>query len=366
MMNIHGADSYLLASDVVELAVTAEGGHMAPVSFELAGGRRVSPYALAPWLPGEVDGELPVLLRQLRGDFFCFPFGSQAGGPPHGVVANGVWRMLAHGDGFLQLAIDASDVGGRVVKTLRLRPGETAIYLEHEISGVEGRFNYGTHPVLDFSGVAEREARISTSPLRWASVYPGMFSDPNEGAFGALQPGAAFDQLEAVPLASGGATDLSRFPARAGSDDLVMLVNDPGHGPFAWTAALIDGFVWFCLKDPADFPATLMWLSNGGRLAAPWQGRHRCRLGLEEVCSHFSDGPEVAREDRLARLGIPTCRQFHADEPVRLRVIQAVAAVPPGFGKVVEITAEADGVTLHGEFGATVSTRLDWGFLGKS
>jgi hypothetical protein len=364
MMNIHGADSHLLASDVVELAVTAQGGHMAPVGFHLADGRKVMPYALAPWLPDELDAEMPVLLRQLRGDFFCFPFGPQADGPPHGETANGIWELVERRDGsMLKLALDAGDTRGRIVKTLSLRPGQTAVYIEHEISGVEGSFNYGTHPILDLSGVAEREARISTSPLRWSSVYPGMFSDPNHGAFGALQPGAAFDLLDAVPLASGGATDVSRYPARAGSDDLVMLVNDPGHGPFAWTAVAVDGFVWFALKNPVDFPATLLWLSNGGRLAAPWSGRHRGRLGLEDVCSHFCDGVETSREDRLGGQGIATCRRFRAEETVRLAVIQGVAGIPGGFGKVVAITGGSGSVTLHGEFGAAVEVPLDWQFV---
>jgi hypothetical protein len=336
---------------------------MAPVSFQLADGRKVSPYALAPWLPSEVDAATPVLLRELRGDFFCFPFGPQAEGPPHGETANASWELLERSAAALVLGLDARDTGARVVKTLSLRAGETAVYIEHKISGAEGRFNYGTHPILDFSGVAEREARISTSPIAWGSVYPGVFSDPHDGAFGALLPGAEFETLEAVPLASGGATDVSRYPARAGSDDLVMVANDPAHGPFAWTAALVDGYVWFCLKNPRDFPATLLWLSNGGRLAAPWNGRHRCRLGLEEVCSHFSDGVETSRRDLLAARGLATSRQFTPDETVRLAVVQAVAAVPGGFGRVVAITAGAAGVSVEGEFGATVEVPLDWQFV---
>lgn len=363
MTNIHGASSFLLASDLVELAVTAEGGHMAPVSFQLSDGRRVSPYALAPWLPEEVEPDTPVLLSGLRGDFFCFPFGPQADGPPHGETANGAWELLEQASAALVLGMETQDTGARVVKTLSLRPGQTAVYIEHKISGASGSFSYGTHPVLDFSAVAEREGRISTSPMVWASVYPGVFSDPNEGAFGALLPGGTFESLEAVPLASGGATDVSRYPARAGSDDLVMLVNDPEHGPFAWTAALVDGYVWFALKNPRDFPATLLWLSNGGRLAPPWHGRHRCRVGLEEVCSHFCDGVEVSRRDLLGGRGIATCREFTPENGVRLAVVQAVVAVPAGFGRVLAITGEPGKVVLEGEFGAKVQLPLDWEFV---
>ena len=50
METIHGAESYVLANDFVKVAVTRDGGHLAPVVFKL-GGREVSPYAVAPWLP---------------------------------------------------------------------------------------------------------------------------------------------------------------------------------------------------------------------------------------------------------------------------------------------------------------------------
>ena len=96
-------------------------------------------------------------------------------------------------------------------------------------------------------------------------------------------------------------------PARPGREDLVMLANEPATAeqPFAWTAAVLDGYVWFCLKNPADFPATLFWISNGGRHEAPWNGVHTKRLGLEEVCSYFCDDIADSRKDLLADLGIP-------------------------------------------------------------
>jgi hypothetical protein len=41
--------------------------------------------------------------------------------------------------------------------------------LDHRIANLDGDFNYGTHPILDFSGLPEGAGRISTSPMRWAS-----------------------------------------------------------------------------------------------------------------------------------------------------------------------------------------------------
>ncbi len=339
---------------------------MAPVEFDL-GGRVVSPYALAPWTPEEVDETLPVLLKVLRGDFFCFPFGPQEDGlPPHGASANAEWKIVAGGEEMLHLGLDDPDSGAWVEKILALREGESAVYCEHRISGAEGRYSYGNHPILDFSSLAEGEGRVSVSPFRWASVYPGVFSNPLNREYGILKPGASFTDLREVPLATGGSTDLTRFPARQGYEDLVMMVSEPAtpEQPFAWSAAVFDGYAWFSLKNPADFPATLFWLSNGGRHGEPWQGRHLGRLGIEEVCSHFCDGVDVSREDRLKDAGIPCTREFRRDHAVSLRIVQAAVAVPEDFGRVASIRPHGAGkVLLTGDSGASVETAADWNFV---
>ena len=144
-----------------------------------------------------------------------------------------------------------------------------------------------------------------------------------------------------------------------------MLVNEEAskEQPFAWTAAVLDGCVWFSLKNPADFPATLFWISNGGRREAPWDGRHLGRLGLEEGCSHFADNVTSSREDRLGGENIPTTRSFSRDEVVSLRIVQAVTAIPADFGAVVSIVpGGSEDVTITSDTGATVEVAVNWRF----
>ncbi len=363
MQSVHGEASFQLATPELDLNVTARGGHLGPVVFHLPG-RDVSPYALAPWQPEEFP-ELPALLSVLRGDFLCLPFGGQADGPPHGEVANFEWTKLESDERSLRLTMKTSDTGAVVEKIISTREGQHAVYQEHRISEVEGHFNYGNHPVLDLSGLPDGAGRVSVSPFRWASVFPGAFSNPADGETQALQPGARFTDLREVPLAAGGATDLTRYPARPGNDDLVMMVSEPASPkqPFAWSAVVLDGYVWFSLKNPADFPSTLFWISNGGRTAAPWNGRHRGRIGIEEVCSYFSNGVDLARGNPLAAEGIPTCRHFKSGETVSLKIVQAVA-LDPGLGEVVKITPAGDGsVAVTGSSGLTVILPLRWEFL---
>lgn len=360
---VHGEPSFHLATPELDLDLTERGGHLAPVVFHLPG-RDVSPYALAPWQPDEFQ-EIP-LLSVLRGDFLCLPFGGQANGPPHGEPANFKWSLVAQNERSLHVAMDTTDTGARVEKIISTHEGHAAIYFEHQISNLAGDFNYGSHPILDLSGLAENSARITTSPFHWGSVYPGYFSDPADGATQALASGSKFSDLRQVDLAAGGKADLSRYPSRFGNDDLVMMASTPptAEQPFAWSAAVLDGYVWFSLKNPVDFPATILWFSNGGRSASPWNNRHLGRIGIEDVCSYFSNGVDLARQDLLAAEGIPTSRHFEADQTVSLRLIHAAALVPEHFGEVSRITPhDNQSVALTSNTGAQIIVPIDWKFV---
>jgi len=71
-------------------------------------------------------------------------------------------------------------------------------------------------------------------------------------------------------MITGQCTDLSKYPARRGFEDLVMIVSDPSVR-LDWTAAAFPtlGYVWFGLKDVKVLRNTVFWFSNGGRHYAP-------------------------------------------------------------------------------------------------
>ncbi|MFM8350100.1 MAG: hypothetical protein ACKN9D_03450 [Actinomycetales bacterium] len=356
---VHGADSVGVSSSTVQAWVTLQGAQVAPVTFR-QGERQAQPYVLAPWMPGEIP-DIPPLLDLLRGDFFCLPFGSQPDGPLHGDPASAQWQVVEHRADAVRLAIDTTDTGARVEKLVRVVDDQTVLYQTFTITGLDGAFSYGTHPVIDFSQVATGTARLGFSPMRMQSVYPGTFSDPAQGEHQILAEGARFDDLAAVPLAAGGELDLTHYPTPRGHEDLVMLVNDPAAGPIGWAAATLDGFVWFSLKNICDFPATILWISNGGRSQPPWSGRFTGRMGIEDVCSYFAAGLVDSRADLLAADGIPTTRAFRADTPVTITSIQGVAFTEPGFGRVTDVDlAEPGQITLRDERGRTVTAAVNW------
>ncbi len=359
---IHGEPSIAIATDAVTAWMTLRGNNVAPVTFHIPGGD-LQPYSLSPWKPGEIEG-LDPLLDVLRGDFLCLPFGPQPQGPAHGQTSCESWTVEASGPTWVRLALEAQDVGARVTKTVCVRQGQFALFQEFEFSGLVGAFSYGTHPVLDLSGLPPASARLSHGPLVWSSVYPGVFSDPGAGETQILQPGAEFSELDAIPTIDGGVADLSRYPTPSPHEDLVMLCHRGDARGVGWTAVSAPGFVWCALKDVRDFPSTVLWISNGGRSAPPWNGRHLGRLGVEDVCSYFHAGLVDSREDRLAARGIPTARVFDGSAPTRLRSLQMVVPTASGFGRVVDVDTSQEGrLTVTDELGASVASRVDWQFV---
>jgi hypothetical protein len=228
--------------------------------------------------------------------------------------------------------------------------------------------SFGHHAMLRFPD-RPGSGLVSTSPFVHGQVSPDPVERPEARGYSLLRAGAVFTDLGAVPTVSGQAADLSRYPARRGYEDLVLLVSDPAVRP-AWTAVTFpeEGYVWFALKDPRVLRQTILWLSNGGRHYAPWNGRHVNVLGLEEVTSYFHFGlARSVRPNPLSDAGFPTCVDLDPGVPLDVRYVMAVAAVPAAFGRVAAVVPEPGGgaVTLQGEGGLSVTVPLDRGFLDR-
>lgn len=372
---ICGQPSWQLRSSTIEAWITQMGGHVGPVSFTLAG-RKIAPLSVAPWYQEKLDASVPTMLRVLRGDFFCMPFGGNARPyrrerhPPHGQTASAPWKLIAreHGNGrsTIHLSLQTTIRRAQVDKLVTVRDGQTALYQEHIIRGGKGPMNLGQHAMLKFPD-APGSGLVSTSKFIYGQVYPAVFEAPENRGYQMLKPGAEFTSLSEVPTLWGDLTDLSRYPARRGFEDLVLLVTDPAAA-FGWTAVVFpkERYVWFALKDPRVLPQTIFWLSNGGRHYAPWNSRHVSVLGLEEVCSYFHGGiAESVADNPLRRRGSATYHTLDPRTPLRVRYIMAVAQVPPGFDHVDRIEPSAGGVALVARNGKAIRASVDADFLAR-
>ncbi len=373
LIAVYDQPSWSLESNRARLCITQAGGHMAPLQFRL-GNRTIEPLSVAPWHGEVLDKKLPNLIKVLRGDFFCAPFGGNDKSfrgeqhPLHGETANAKWRAhnMGENDGsaVLHLSMQVRTRPGHIDKYLEFRNGETNLYQRHVISGMKGPMCLGHHAMLKFPE-QPGSGLISTSKILRAQVAPLLFEEPAKGGYSSLKTGARFKQLSKVPSASGTQADLSIFPQREGFEDLVMVIHEASKA-FAWTAVVFpgQGYVWFSLKNPSTLRSTVLWHSNGGRHSAPWSGRHRHVLGIEDVTSYFHYGLyESARANPVNKEGYPTALKLSPTKPLSVPYIMGVAAIPSGFNHVKSIRPVQGGIRLTSRSGKHVETPVDLSFL---
>ena len=372
-VTVAGAPSWRFSSDLVAAHVVPRGGHLAPVTFRTPAGD-IQPFSIAPWAEEPLAPDTPDLLKTLRGDFFCAPFGGNGTPwrterhPPHGEVASSVWtspQVSAPQPGVqcFEATLAQTVRPGTATKHIELRDGETNLYLRHTLSGMSGPMCLAHHAMLKCPD--GDPGHIALSPYRTGQVFPAQFENPSIGGYSALKQGARFTRLEAVPLLSGESTDVTRFPARDGFDDLLMVTTRPCTQP-AWSTVSFPahGYLWFSLRDVNVLKSTVLWLSNGGRHYAPWNGRHRRVLGVEDVTAnfHFGLAESVQPNDRSKR-GLPTQLRLNPKKPTIVNYIMGVVPIPPNFDGVKTIRFKPRLIRLTSHSGATVDHPVDSSFL---
>jgi len=372
---ILGQPSFLLRSDCVELALTEQGGQMAPVTFCADTGAPFDPYFISPWqmegLPKEHDYSDP-----FRGDFLCLPFAKMPGvdAPLHGESAARKWTPVScreeDGTHTLELALTMEHPACEVTKTVTLRDGENAVYLRHEIRGLSGSYTYSHHATLNVT--PEREGVISTSPVHGGfSVGPqGNYND-FESAYTFLKGGQRIDDLTKIPsvFREPDFIDCSHVPARLHFSGAAQLFSKVLETP-AWTCVWFpqQNAVWFALKDAEKQPLTHFWLEHGGRYQYPWNGR-TLAVGVEDMGVCYPDDLGDRDPERAALLkeaGIPLRRTFSAETPFVLPYIQGVVPVCPDFGKVADIEFTDGAITLISETGNRAAAPVHWEFLREN
>lgn len=327
-------------------------------------GRTFEPLHTAPWL--EEGADLPADMfpveRYLAGDFFCAPFGASdvQPAPAHGWPANSQWQLTGLAGNSLHLTLVQPVLEARIAKTLSLVADAPILFQEHRIEGGSGQLTVAHHPMIRLAG----RARLSCSPKR-AVVTDAAPLDPGRNR---LAPGTVSAALTAVPAADGGVVDLTRLPIADRHEDFVTLVEAPG-ATLGWTAVVreVEEDVIFVLKDARILPVTMLWHSNGGRDRAPWNGRHRGVLGIEDGCAAGSGGHAAAlAANPVSALGVPTTLAL---APGRVhRIAQAVGAIsrPRGWSMVQDIRIDAGACILTGDDGTRVALPFAAGFLEES
>jgi hypothetical protein len=310
------------------LTVQRLGAMLAPVTFVLPDGRQVSPIHVAPWA-GEPGAEaLPGILRKLRGEWPCVPFGysvpadgwpeswAHVIGPPepdeeiHGHGSNHDWNWRDSDSGSLSLALayPAGSPVEHVARTVTPDPSAPAIDIEFRVTVRRAcRLPIGLHPVFRLP------AQTGAAVLELGGFDHGR-TYPND-----VEPGAAlfaenttFAELAGVLARTGGMVDASRLPLAADTEELLQIEGLDGTASLANHS---EGYRVRLSWQKEHFPSLLLWYSNRGRKAAPWNGRH-VAIGIEPICSPFGLGPATALADNpIAQSGIATALEFLPDRP---------------------------------------------------
>jgi hypothetical protein len=366
-----GQPSYTVESDRVKVAVTVQGGHLT-ARFNTGKGD-VDPFFTAPWWTEADSEDLPRILKVLRGDFFCFPFGGGEDGshgitcPPHGQTANDPWDFQAldgnDSGSTLELAMDL-DAGGRVLKRISVKTGEPVIYTEHRVEGFTGSIPLGYHPTLKLPDRAGAGI-IDMSPPVTGFTTPERFELPEARGYSRLALGAEITDRKKAPTMDGSSVDITRYPTPSGYEDLALFVNDPER-EFSFTSASLpeEGYLYFQLKNPRVLAQTLFWMSNGGRHYAPWSGRVRAVLGMEEITSYFHYGIGKSTQDNdISKRGYPSSVSFDGSSR-SFNIVMGVVPIDRKFKGVADIRKK-NGKTIEivGTGGEHMDVPCEVGFL---
>lgn len=325
--------------------VQALGAMLGPLHFRLDAERDLQVMHVAPWAGTTDSLALPGVLRRLRGEWPCVPFGRTDLPPdlpagweplasddiwPHGYSANHRWSCDHASSDRLALAIDYPQDSpvARIERHIRAVPDAPALDMELVIWPRRSlRLPAGLHPTFR---LPHPRGRVQLE----LGHHTGIFSYPSRsaGAITHLLPDCRSESLQAMAGADG-PIDLSHLPLSQDGEELLQVRavgNGAGSAPLSLHYLDYDARVglWW---DTRQFPDLMLWMSNRGRPEFPWDGRH-VALGAEPVNSVFDLG-RVARPPAghpLAdRLGI-TLQAGHAWR-TRYRIAAWTGAVAPTF-----------------------------------
>jgi hypothetical protein len=271
------------------------GAMLAPVVFSAPGQADFAPMQVAPWADEPGAEVLPGILRRLRGEWPCVPFGATdcppelpSGWQPkaagdswgHGYGVNHDWTWLPPTDAsVLALTITTPD-GTRLVRRVRAIVDAPALELELVVEvSAPRRWPIALHPTLrlDAGRVALHVPHAGKGITYPVPANPGV---------SLLAPNQTFDHLNAVPRADGSVADLAHYPQTIDSEELLQLQDISGPVTMHYLDA---GWALTLDWDRALLPDLMLWVSHRGRRHAPWNGRHWA-LGLEPLNGVFDLG----------------------------------------------------------------------------
>lgn len=321
-------------------------------------GQDIAPLHRAPWGRDEVPVDAPPHQTWLAGDFLAAPMGASDQGL-HGLTANGDWQVVPSAPCTLRAVLTGAVQGATVVKELSVSDGHPFVYQRHLFIGGSGALPVANHAMVS----VPNGAKLSFSRKRWWETL-GEPLETTRGRSALAYPRRAEDAAE-FPGADGEVVNLHRYPWGEAHEDFVAGIEDPSSR-LGWTAVVrpTEGDLFLSLRNPVMLPMTMLWHSNGGRDYAPWNGRHRGCLGVEEGAALPMLGLSSREEpDPLSAAGQPPLVRLDPQGTVEVRHVIGAIAWPEGQS-VAGVMLEGDVLTITGDWGAERKVPLRGSWLG--
>jgi hypothetical protein len=361
--------AFCLSNGVVELTTLTGGGHIADFRLLDPAGGSVNALWEASWPTMDPDkfrsghvrayGHPPVgkFLAAFTGHAVCVDY---FGGPSeaeaaqglalHGEAANSRWKLLkldrSGAEARLSLGMRLPAAGLRLRRDLRLRRGETVVYVDEHLINERAQdhfFHWTQHVTLGPPLLHAKESVIALAGTR-AVTWPHGY----EGA-SLVRDNQEFTWPEA-PAIEGGTVNLAHPFAREGKGFVVSVLLDPQRelgfvAALNWRLGLLLGY---CFQR-SDFPWVAVWEENAARTGLPWNGKTRAR-GLE-----FGSTPmPVGKEETFARGSLfdtATFRRIPAKSELQAPYIAFLSRVGSGWRSIRDIQVRPNQIIVTEERG---------------
>ncbi len=354
----------LIKNQSVEVGVLEECGHLFPIRFFFEK-EVIEPMHIAPWTNEDLDKSIPPILKYLRGDFFCAPFGAsdilKDESRDHGTSANDKWNEIEVTKSSLKLKLSKKISGAELIKEISINENESVVYQKHIFKGGKGKIPVGHHAMLKIPD----SCFISFSDFEFAGTPPFIVEPDSSKGRSVLKYPQQFPNLANVQLSDNKIVDVSIYPFDKNHEDLYMVISKKDI-PFGWSAVSCPskGWLWFAIKDRNILPNTVIWLSNGGRYYSPFSSRHKNVIGIEETASFFHLGHKASIEKNyLNEQGFKTYIELAPDKVLEIPYLFGAVKIPSGFGKVKSITETKDGVEIKDNGHNKVFVKVNLNFI---
>ena len=292
----------------------------------------VEPLHSANWIEDHSEelSKLPGILKNLRGEFPCVPFGINSpiekvtddwkevysekpyiNNEPHGFSSNREWELIEKTNYYAKFKIvyPSEDFVNYLIRTIEV--DNDNIYKIKCTLTIAVKENcdlpIGLHPMINIPS-ERNKVKIKPGNFKFGLTYPGLVL-PGK-TLGAI--GREFSSIEEIPGFADETVDISQPPFDGNYEDLFQLCGIDG---IMTIENYEDNYSFKMQWDKEHFTSVLMWLSNKGREEYPWNSKH-ITFGLEPITSTFGLSTHMSNNSKnpINTRGVKTTINFKKDE----------------------------------------------------